>query len=171
MRTAIDINEQFGVGDDLFPESEDAFLPSVVSMPQFSDEGDEPLNPPLPITNRWHPQLIMDLALGLDDTEAIRVRHGLTEQDLETLYTIPSFKRDIAVLMRELNESGVTFSRKAALQAESYLSTIDAIMLNPNTPAATRVDIFKTVTKFGKLEPKEEKDTGNTNQVVVNISY
>lgn len=153
----------FGVGGDTTDPTEDAFPQSTPSVPQFLPQKN---------INRWPPQLVLDLALGLDGTEAILNRYNLTPGQLDRLYEIQSFRTQVAAAGRELRENGMTFKRKAAAQAESYLETIDGMMLDPDTPAGVRLEVFKTVAKYGELEPKESKqDQGNQNNIQVNINF
>ena len=187
-----DLEDFLEVGDEN-PQQEAAF-PSAIAMPQFLPKDSEGIVPGTglpthtggpqflgqdgnlhPTTktgpNPWPPQLIMDLALNIDLEETVLERHGLTPIDLEKLYTIPQFRREIAFLMRELRDTGVTFSRKAATQAEEYLSIMDDVMRSADTPASTRLAIFSKVTTLGKLDPVIEKeDTTNANQVNVVIN-
>ncbi len=156
-------NSQFEVEVEEHP-AEDAF-PQAHLMPQsLAPQSRKNVNP-------WPPQLIMDLALAIDDQDTILQRHELSEANLAHLYNQPAFRRDVAVLTRELHESGVTFSSRAAVQAEAYLQTMDDIIMNPDTPASTRVDIFKTLTKYGKLEPIPDKvDDSNGTKINVQIN-
>lgn len=160
------LNNDFEVGDDLFTLQEDAFPPSL-SVPQFLEQGSETL-PAQNSPNRWPPQLIIDVALGVDDQETILMRYGLTEANLARLYEIPSFRREVGLMAREMRENGVSFCRKAATQAEEYLAPVHHLMYCPETPASTKLDIFKTMAKYGKLEPVPEK-ADNQNQNTINV--
>lgn len=134
----------------------DAF-PSAVLVPQFSPTESQKRT----MSNPWPPQLVVDLALALDDSSTILARYDLTEDQLNHFYDIPAFKKAVATTMRELREDGVSFSRKAAAQAETYLDVMYQMMYEETTPASTKLEIFKTLTKYGRLEPKEEKDNSN----------
>jgi len=150
------------------PENKEDAFPSSLPIPQFLDAApaDTRKGP-----NPWNPHLVLDLALQLDDQDEILTRYNLTEQQLGHLYNIPAFRRDLALMGRELRENGVSFTKRAAVQAESYLETVDHIMMSPDTPASTRLEIFKHLAKLGKLEPKEDKTEQNNTQVNVNISF
>jgi len=114
-----------------------------------------PVSPPSP--NRWPPQLIFDLALGLDGYEEIEARYNLAPTQLERLFTLPGFRQEVAVLTRELRSNNTIFTHKAKIQAETYLDTMNDLMNDPTTPASTKLSIFQTLTKLGNLEPKEAK--------------
>jgi len=148
-----ELNDEFAVmevGESTAP-TEDAF-PQKLPVPQF-------LNPEGP--NRWSPKLVGDLALGVEPIESILENHDLTKEQLDALYTVPSFRHEVALLAREYRENGVTFGSKCAAQAEMYLEDIHYVMHSPDTPASTRLEIFKYLTKLGKLEPKDDSNDNN----------
>ena len=111
--------------------------------------------------NAWDPRLIIDLNLGLDPLEDILLRYNLTPAQLETLNNNPVFRKDLNITAREMREGGVSFARKAATQAESYLEVLDEIVNDARVPASTRLAGIKDVVKWGGLEPKDEKEKGN----------
>lgn len=187
------------VGDSL--SSEDA-SPHSLAVPQFSYEGGceasvehEPqgswdvfkgeevsvsaskdsseLAPLRPSPNPWPPKLVIDLALGLDHLDDILAAHGLTRPQYDRLTEIPTFRRELASTMRDLRENGVPFARKAAIQAESYLVNLDEMVHDLDVPASTRLEAIKSVVKWGKLEPKEDKGQdsgGNTINLQINFT-
>ena len=119
--------------------------------------------------NSWDPRLIIDLNLALDPVPEILERYGLTDIDLDLLMSNPVFRKDLAVMSREMRENGVSFQRKAATQAEAYLETLDSIVTAPTTPANVRLDGIKSVVKWGNLESKETKDNNAANGAVINV--
>jgi len=159
-----DPNFEFGVGECLSTQ-EDA-SPSVLPVPQFVSEdlsdGYFPVVPDVEDSrfgnrltrspNPWDPRLVVDLALAIDPLEAILERFALDASHYERLLQIPAFRRDLAMTMRELREDGVTFAKKAAVQAESYLLDVDELVQNKAVAASTRLDAIKSVVKWGNLE-------------------
>ena len=107
--------------------------------------------------NKWPPQLIFDLALGLDcEEETLQERYNLTPADLASLYALPHFRQEVALMTRELNEKNTIFKTKAKVQAEDCLDDMYNLMKDMDTPAGTKLAIFQTLAKFGELEPKKE---------------
>jgi hypothetical protein len=107
--------------------------------------------------NRWPPQLIFDLALGLDcEDETLLQRYELTPQDLAALYALPHFRQEVALMTRELNEKNTIFKTKAKVQAEDCLDDMYDLMKSDDTAASTKLAIFQTLAKFGELEPKKD---------------
>lgn len=129
--------------------------------------------PSRPSPNPWPPKLVIDLALGLDHLDDILAAHGLTRPQYDRLTEIPTFRRELASTMRDLRENGVPFARKAAIQAESYLVNLDEMVHDLDVPASTRLEAIKSVVKWGKLEPKEDKGQdhgGNTINLQINFT-
>jgi len=118
-----------------------------------------PLTPTPSLPNRWPPQLVFDLALGLDGYEELEARYALNKHQLDRLFELPTFRQEVALLTRELRDSNEIFKNKAKVQAEAYLDDMHELMKDRNTPASTKLSIFQTLTKLGSLEPKEEPAT------------
>lgn len=120
-----------------------------------------------PVTaNRWPPQLVFDLALGLDDQDTVLLRHNLSAADLDRLFSTAAFQREVAVLAKELHENNTTFKYKARAQAETYLETMDDLMHDQDVPAATKLAIFQSLTKLAELEPAPKKAELPANGIV-----
>lgn len=123
-------------------------------------------------TNPWDPRLIMDLALSIETLEDILPRYGLTTKEYNILSRKPAFKRELGMAIRDVNENGLTFKKKAMIQAESYLEVLDELVYDATTPSNVRLESIKSAVTWAGLLPKEEKqDTTNATQVNVNISF
>ena len=179
INSAFGVDENFAVDEAFTNRTPSSFEPV---MPQFYEDSapsdlarHQVLVPrsSRPAPNPWDPRLVMDLALGLDTLEAILDRYELVQDDYDRLCEVPAFRRDLGVMMRELRENGVTFSRKAALQAESYLLDVDDMVQDKSVPASTRLTAIQWTAKMGKLEPREEKltDAAAGTQVTLNITF
>jgi len=116
----------------------------------------------------WHARLPFDIALG-DDQQVLCDRYNLTPLELEALYYVPAFRREVAGHSKSIREEGVTFRQKAKVQAEMYLEVLDDIVNNVDVSPATRLDAIKSVVKWGDLEPKESKAAGSANMPQFNI--
>ena len=133
-----------------------------------------PLIPsPVPPTCQWDPRLVLDLAIAVDDLSVILARYDLTEAEFNLLSDTPVFRRELALAMRDARENGVGFQVKAKIQAESYLSVLDALVYDNNTPASVRLECIRSAVQWGALLPKEAKadSTQNATQINVNISF
>jgi hypothetical protein len=121
------------------------------------------------ITRAWPAALTIDMALALDPVEDVLERYGLTTTQWDMLQDNPAFRLDLARTRKELAESGLSFKRKAATQAEMYLMDMDNLMTDPDVAPGTKVDIFKTCAKLGELEPKKDRPDGEGNAPTVNV--
>lgn len=117
----------------------------------------------LPATpNRWPPQLVFDLALGLDDYPTLENRFNLDSGDLDRLFALAPFRAEVANLTRELHENNSIFKYKAKAQAETYLEELDHLMGLPDTAPSVKLSIFQTLAKYGELEPLPPKAEAQT---------
>jgi hypothetical protein len=121
------------------------------------------------ITRSWPAALVIDMALALDPVEDVLERYGLNDQQWDLLQDNPAFRLDLARTRKELAESGLSFKRKAATQAEMYLMDMDQLMQDKDVAPGTKVDIFKTCAKLGELEPKKDREGSDVSAPSVNV--
>ena len=124
--------------------------------------------------NRWDPRLIVDLALAIDALPDILSRYQVTEKEYEVLSTVPAFRQELALVIRDIRENGLGFVAKAKVQAEAYLGVVDAMVYDQTVAPSTRLDAIKSVVTWGRLLPKEDKTQGpqtSAQQINVNISF
>lgn len=119
----------------------------------------------------WPAMLPFELALGIHSLEDILEGHGLSHFDWEMIEDNPLFKREVAAAMLEVAETGMSFKRKAAVQAETYLKDMDDLMASIDTAPSTKLEIFKTLVKCGDLEPKGEKQGSLAGQFNIQINF
>ena len=115
---------------------------------------------PEPMTD-WPPRLAFDLALG-EELDTLVTRYDLTHSQLHSLLLTPAFQKEVDKHKLDISENGVSFRLKAKLQAEDYLRDLDAIVHDPETPPAVRLDAIKSAVKWAGYEPKEPAQTGTT---------
>lgn len=119
--------------------------------------------------NHWDPRLVIDLALEMEEPAALLERYSLTEDAFLALMSNPVFRHEVASAGRELREKGLSFQRKAAVQAETYLGTLDDIVHDTSTPASTRLACIQSVVRWGKLEPEKDKDGSGSGGHNINV--
>lgn len=107
----------------------------------------------------WHARLPFDIALG-EDRQALCDRYNLSHAELDALFYVPAFRREVADHTRMIREDGVTFRQKARVQAEMYLEVLDELVGSADVSASTKLDAIKSVVKWADLEPKVEKAVG-----------
>ena len=124
-------------------------------------------------TNPWDPRLLLDLALAVDPLEDILTRYSLTSQHYDALMASQTFRRELALMVRDVQENGASFKAKAKVQAESYLPVLDMLIYDETVAASTKLSAIQSVVRWGDLEPKptKEEQTTNATQINVNISF
>lgn len=149
---------------ELTPDA-DGLIPSDYARREALGLSDDRRSP-----NPWDPRMIVDLALNIEPLGSILECYGVDQATYDHLCTVPSFRRDLAVTMRELRENGLSYAKKAAVQAESYLLDVDEMIQDKSVPSSTRLSAIQWVTKMGRLEPREEKvDAGGASGTTVNL--
>lgn len=108
----------------------------------------------------WPPNLIFDLALGLQSTQEILTYHNISAEVYEHYLSVPAFRRELAEMIRLNQEQGISFSRRAAAMAEDCLPDMYNIAKDRLCPATTRVAVFRDLTRLGQLEPKQKDGEG-----------
>jgi hypothetical protein len=158
-----------GARPDLPPQN--VLSPSIGHPPSVSQRRSGTLNTPevIPSTNIWDPRLILDLAIGVDGLEEILPRYDLTEEEFTILSDIPAFRRELAMAMRDAREYGLPFTKKAKVQAESYLEVLDHLVYSDLTPANVRLEAIRSTVRWAGLEPKETAGTGDGEKNVINV--
>lgn len=121
--------------------------------------------------NRWDPRLILDLALAIEPLEEILPRYELSIDEFDLLAKTPVFRKELALMIREVREEGLSFSRKAQFQAESYLEVLDSMVYSELTPANIRLEAIRSTVKWGNLEKSDKEDgiAGGTINVQINF--
>ena len=117
----------------------------------------------------WPQGLVVDLALGIDSLEDVLLRFNVEPAHWLALQDNRAFRIDLARTRKEISESGLSFKRKAATQAEMYLSKMDALMDDDDVSPATKHTIFRSMTALGELEPKKERDDSVGSGMAFNI--
>jgi hypothetical protein len=167
-------NFDFEIPDEDLPaeDEEQRFeLLDPSSIPIFSDYTPHTTKQANP--NPWDPRMVVDLALAVDALPDILLRYNLSKTEFENLASNPIFRRDLAVTTREVRENGLQFQRKARVQADIYLETLDNLVHSEATPAGVRLDAIKSVVRWGDLEPKDDKkdEAGSANNINIQINF
>lgn len=119
-----------------------------------------------PLDKRVMPsqQMMMEIASGLEEPEAIAVRYGYSVREFHQMAEMPYFKQQVIHYEAELRATGVTFARKAAMLAEDLL--VDAYqMAKASDDQGVVLETAKWLAKMGRLEPvttqRSESPAGN----------
>ena len=146
-------------------DCEDSLLPALTSQSSNSKPAS---------TNAWDPRLILDLAVAVDDLDDILLRYGLSRPDYNALTTAPLFRRELAMMMRDVRENGASFTAKARIQAESYLPILDDLVYSDTTPANVKLEAVRSTVRWGRLDaPKnvEQEEGAKAPQINIMINF
>jgi len=116
------------------------------------------------LSQLWPPDFLLELALGLEPTQDIMDRYGVTPLQLQQWYEHPVFKKELTELQKRISDEGLSFKLKSRVQAEQYLKEIHKVMTDRATPPNVKLEILRSLAKWAGFEPKEEK-----NQTQVNV--
>jgi hypothetical protein len=117
---------------------------------EYDEQPDRPV-----IEARWPPSLVLDIALEAHDLDELLVKYDLTQEQLDKLYGVEQFRRELIHTRAELTRTGSSFRSHARVLAEAHLSTMNDLMNDPHTPAQTKMTIWQSFVKFAALEPEK----------------
>lgn len=103
---------------------------------------------------RVPPEMMSELALGMEDGAVIAQRHGFSAADFATLIVQPWFVKTLQAMRDDIEANGLTFKAKVAMLAEDLL--LDAWAAAKNSESGSlKLDVAKYLTKVADLEPKQ----------------
>lgn len=155
------LNEEFQI--DLLdePNELDTLLASVAAP-----------SPPAPAKKpRDYPQnFCMELALGLEDEDALCIRYDISPYEYACLKENHAFQKDLSAWRSRMAEDGLSFKLKARVQAESYLQEIDTIITSIDTSPETKLNAITRCVEWAGLGPKQQESKGSGTSVTINIT-
>lgn len=113
----------------------------------------------------------IDLAVGVLPFADVCMLHNLDPADVEAHENDPIFKQRVGLAEQSVNDDGRAFKARCRSIVNRSVSKMEVLMSDPETPASTRLDAFKTLAKYGELEPeKRDQNQGPSGpQLVFNI--
>lgn len=107
-------------------------------------------------------QLLRELALSIarNSVGAMRPTHevvageGLTQTEYDAIAANPQFQRYVDMYVKELKDSGFSFSAKARVLAEDLLPTLYHMAKDDDVPAAVRRQAITDIVEWAELKPK-----------------
>ena len=118
----------------------------------------------------YHPALILDIALESHDLHDLLQKYDLTESDLDRLYALPQFRRELLTTRAELTQTGSAFRAHARVLAEAHLVTMNDLMSDEATPTSQKVVIWQSLVKYASLEPVKADNALLQGGIVINIA-
>ena len=87
-------------------------------------------------------------------THEIVAGEGLTQTEYDQIAANPQFQRYVDMYVKELKDSGFSFSAKARVLAEDLLPTLYHMAKDMDTPAAVRRQAITDIVEWAELKPK-----------------
>ena len=120
--------------------------------------------------NPWPPSLVLDIALESHDVGDLLAKHDITKEELDHLYTLPQFTREILHARAELASSGSQFRAHARVMAEEHLLTMNNLLCSTDTPPMQKFQIWQSLVEYASLKPPKEAPVGAGNNLTINIA-
>jgi len=79
---------------------------------------------------------------------------GLTQTEYDQIAANPQFQRYVDMYVKELRDSGFSFSAKARVLAEDLLPTLYHMAKDDDVPAAVRRQAITDIVEWAELKPK-----------------
>lgn len=136
-----------------------------LSTPQ--DAEDKPRNPAL-LT--WPATLPVEIALRTASPQALRDAYGISDAEWEALTAHPVFLADIRNAVEALKKDGMSFRKKAALQAEALLETSWRMIHDADVADTVRADLIKFTTRVAGLDASKEQAANNAPALNIQIN-
>lgn len=124
-------------------------------------------------------QLLRELALSIARNSVgamlpihqIFAGEGLTQTEYDQIAANPQFQRYVDMYVKELKDSGFSFSAKARVLAEDLLPTLYHMAKDLDTPAAVRRQAITDIVEWAELKPKTNQiaQTGPGFSITINL--
>lgn len=104
-----------------------------------------------------HERLACELALKMEDSEAVFARYGYTPEGALELMGSAAFANLLAKVGGEIRENGLSFRLKAKAISEELLADAFDMATDPLIAASVRADLIKWAAKVAGNEPVPAK--------------
>ena len=110
--------------------------------------------PTFSVVLHFDPQMVAELALGADHPHEIAERYGVDLVDYEHLAEQPWFEQLVAAKRTEYHASGILFTAKAAMMAESLFTRLFQQSMTGSLAQPLMVETAKQLADIGRLKPQ-----------------
>lgn len=116
------------------------------------------------------PQMILEIAHGLEDPARIAERHGFGEAEWFCLLLDKAFIQQVDDKKSELSAGGFTFRLKAAVAAEAILTEVASKALAEGASFGLQLEALKFTAKCAGLDaPIKEAVVGTSVSITINL--
>lgn len=100
-------------------------------------------------------RLYVDLAIGTLSFDDTCWANGLDPANVQPWESDPDFQHKLLVARQAVDDDGRAFRARCRTIVQDNIMVMDGIIKDDDITASHRIDAFKTLAKFGELEPKE----------------
>lgn len=86
--------------------------------------------------------------------QEILASEGLTQAEFDSISSNPQFQRYRDAYVKELRDTGFSFSAKCKVLAEDLLPNMYHLARDPDVPAAVKAKIHENLVEWAELKPK-----------------
>jgi len=104
----------------------------------------------------------LSVAVGVQPFEDILRMHEIPADDGDELAADPIFQQRLLAAQELVEDSGQAFRARCRVIANDALPHIRALLRDTATPPSVQLEAFKTIAKYGKLEPEPPSAHQNT---------
>jgi hypothetical protein len=114
-------------------------------------------------------RFFIDIAVGVHTFEDLCAAHNLSPEAVTALTEDPRFQQRAALAKQAVEDDGRAFRARCRTIVNDSVLHMVQLMKDPETPPSTQLETFKTLVKFGNLEPETNKSADNGPQLVFTI--
>lgn len=115
-------------------------------------------------------EFFIDLAVGTHSYVEICDNYGINESTALQLENDPLFIRRLRIAQQVVEDDGTAFRSRCRVAVANSVHHVVHMLNDADVPASTQLDAFKTLVKYGGLEPqKEENAAGMGPSLTLNI--
>lgn len=115
-------------------------------------------------------EFFIDVAVGVHTYVEICDTYNIDETTAETIKNDPMFIRRLRVAEKAVEDDGSAFRARCRTAVSEGIRTVVHMMKDPEVAASVQLDAFKTLVKYGGLEPSKVEDANaGAPSLVLNI--
>lgn len=116
-------------------------------------------------------ELIMNVALGMEDAEVLAARYGIEGDDWEKLKNYKPFWMAVDKQRAELEASGLTFKIKAKALTEDVFEEAYKIARGHDATLMQKLEFIKLGAKLADMEPKANQQVASGPGFSISINF
>lgn len=108
------------------------------------------------------PEMVYDIAAGLEEPEEVAQRYGFEGEDWEKIKSNKAFQVSLSAAVAELEQNGVTFKNKSKLMASELMEHAFRMAKAGDMSPGMLLKLIEMLAKYAGFEPKNEPQAANT---------